>query len=62
MLCLTRRPGQRIIVDDDIVITVVSMKNGAVRIGIDAPPRITIVREELKSIPPSRNTTCKTVL
>lgn len=51
MLVLTRRPGQRIIIDDNIVVTVVSTKNGQVRLGIDAPPHVHIVREELQSTP-----------
>lgn len=48
MLVLTRRPGQRIVIDDNIVVTVVSSKNGQVRLGIDAPPSVHIVREELQ--------------
>jgi carbon storage regulator len=51
MLVLTRRPGQRIIIDDNIVVSVVSMKNGQVRLGIDAPPSVHIVREELQDTP-----------
>jgi len=52
MLVLTRRPGQRIVIDDNIVVSVVSLKNGQVRLGIDAPPSIHIVREELQGSPP----------
>lgn len=55
MLVLTRRPGQRIVIDDTIVVSVVSLKNGQVRLGIDAPPSIHIVREELEQ-PPRPNT------
>jgi carbon storage regulator len=51
MLVLTRRPGQRIVIDDNIVVSVVSMKNGQVRLGIDAPPSVHIVREELQDTP-----------
>lgn len=52
MLVLTRRPGQRIVIDDNIVVSVVSMKNGQVRLGIDAPASVHIVREELQDTPP----------
>jgi carbon storage regulator len=51
MLVLTRRPGQRIVIDDNIVVSVVSMKNGQVRLGIEAPPSVHIVREELQDTP-----------
>ena len=52
MLVLTRRAGQRIVIDDNIVVSVVSLKNGQVRLGIDAPPSVHIVREELQHTPP----------
>jgi carbon storage regulator len=52
MLVLTRRPGQRILIDDRIVVTVVSTKNGQVRLGIDAPSEVHILREELQGTPP----------
>jgi carbon storage regulator len=48
MLTLTREPGQKIVVGDDIVITVVSVsENGRVRLGIEAPRQIRIDREEV---------------
>lgn len=47
MLCLSRKPGERIFVGPDITITVVEIKRGVVRIGIDAPTQVTIIREEL---------------
>lgn len=47
MLALTRKPGQRIQIGEDITITVVKVEGNKVRIGIEAPPRIRIVREEL---------------
>ncbi|HWB07886.1 MAG TPA: carbon storage regulator [Pirellulales bacterium] len=47
MLVLTRKVNERIRVGDDITITVVRLGPGSVRIGIDAPPHLSIVREEL---------------
>ena len=47
MLVLTRRPGESIIVGKDIVITVIEIKGGQVRIGIDAPRDIQVHREEI---------------
>ena len=48
MLVLTRREQERIVIDGDIVITVLGVdKNGQVRIGIDAPHDKKILRGEL---------------
>jgi carbon storage regulator len=47
MLVLTRKVNERIRVGDDVVITVVRLGPGSVRLGIDAPGHLTIVREEL---------------
>ena len=48
MLTLTREPGEKIVVGDDIVITVVSVsENGRVRLGIEAPRQIRIDRQEV---------------
>ena len=47
MLVLTRRPGESIIVGKDIVITVIEIKGGQVRIGIDAPREVQVHREEI---------------
>ncbi|MGH7128841.1 MAG: carbon storage regulator [Planctomycetaceae bacterium] len=52
MLVLSRKPGERIIVGEDIVITVVRITQNNVRLGIDAPRHVNIVREELCGIPP----------
>lgn len=48
MLVLTRKPGQKIMVGADIVITVLEDKGEAgIRIGIDAPRDVAIKREEI---------------
>jgi carbon storage regulator len=38
------KAGERIVIDDDVVITVVELKRGSVRIGIEAPPVVTVAR------------------
>jgi len=47
MLVLTRKPGDRILVGDDIIITVLDSRGDGVRIGIDAPAGVRIHREEI---------------
>lgn len=47
MLVLTRKLGEGIVIGDDVTITVVEMKGGNVRIGIDAPRSKKIYRQEI---------------
>ena len=49
MLVLSRKVGQRILVGDQITITVVRIAGGGVRIGIEAPPELPVIREEVKA-------------
>lgn len=48
MLVLSRKVGQRILIGDNIAITVVRVSSGGVRLGIEAPNDLSVVREELK--------------
>jgi carbon storage regulator len=48
MLVLSRKVGERIWIGEDISITVVRITGGGVRLGIDAPSEMPVVREELK--------------
>ncbi len=47
MLVLTRKIGEGIVIGDDVTITIVEMKGGSVRIGIDAPREKKIYRQEV---------------
>lgn len=47
MLVLTRKLGQKIIINDSIVITVVNVEDHRVQIGIEAPKEIPIFRKEV---------------
>ncbi len=47
MLALTRRIGERIVIGDNIVITIVDVKGESARIAIEAPQEIKIYRGEL---------------
>jgi carbon storage regulator len=47
MLVLTRKVGERIVIGDGITVEVLSVKGNRIRLGIEAPPGVSIVREEL---------------
>ena len=49
MLVLGRRPGDSIVIDGGIRIVVLACDRGGVRIGIEAPPEVTILRGEIVS-------------
>ncbi len=51
MLVLSRKLGERILIGDQIAITVVRVSQGTVRIGVEAPEDLTIVREEIRDEP-----------
>jgi carbon storage regulator len=47
MLVLSRKVGERILLGDQIKITVVRVTSSGVRLGIEAPSHIAVVREEV---------------
>ncbi|TQL46641.1 carbon storage regulator CsrA [Homoserinimonas aerilata] len=47
MLVLTRKPGERVLIGDDIVITILEGRGDGIRIGIDAPRGVKIQRAEI---------------
>ncbi|MEC5170846.1 carbon storage regulator CsrA [Glaciihabitans sp. GrIS 2.15] len=47
MLVLTRKTGEKIVIGDDITITILDVRGDGIRIGIDAPRGIKIQREEV---------------
>jgi carbon storage regulator len=47
MLVLSRKPGEKVLIGEDITITVLRASGGRVRLGVDAPDHIDIRRAEL---------------
>ncbi|WP_339268464.1 carbon storage regulator CsrA [Paenibacillus sp. FSL W8-0187] len=47
MLILSRNKGQKIMINDNVVLSVIEVNGDQVRIGIEAPPNVTIYREEI---------------
>jgi carbon storage regulator len=47
MLVLSRKQGQSIVIDERTVVTVLQIGHGRVQIGIVAPPRVPVYRQEI---------------
>jgi len=47
MLILTRRPGETVMIGDDVSVTVLSIKGNQIRVGVTAPRNIPVHREEI---------------
>jgi carbon storage regulator len=47
VLVLTRRPGESIMVGEDVVVTVLEVRGEVIRLGIKAPRSIQVHREEV---------------
>ena len=47
MLILTRRVNERIFIGDDITLCVIDIEGNRVRLGLDAPKNVAILREEV---------------
>jgi carbon storage regulator len=47
MLVLSRRAGETVIIDGGIRVTVVAVQGNKVRLGIEAPPDVTVDRSEV---------------
>jgi carbon storage regulator len=56
MLVLTRKKGERVMIGDDIVVTVIDVRGDGVRIGFDAPRGVSIQRAEVVSAVKEANT------
>ena len=54
MLILSRRPGEQMLIGDDILVEVLEVSGTQVRLGITAPREVPVLREELLDEPPGR--------
>ena len=60
MLVLSRKSGEKIRIGDNVTVTIVRIGPNNVRLGIEAPRDLNIVREELCLRDPLLNDPCKT--
>lgn len=51
MLVIARKLGERVMIGDAVVVKVCRIDRGVVRLGIDAPPAVRVIREELAERP-----------
>ena len=56
MLVLSRRAGERIQIGDQVEVTVVRIGPGVVRIGVEAPQQMQVLREEVRKRGKADNT------
>jgi carbon storage regulator len=61
MLIVSRKTGERLIIADDIVVTVTQIERGRVRLGIQAPTNVRVVREEPQRRPRGSHSTATAV-
>jgi carbon storage regulator len=47
MLVLSRKPGEQVVIDNGITLTVVEIRGNRVRLAFDAPDQVRILRTEL---------------
>jgi carbon storage regulator len=61
MLIITRRPGEKLMIGDDIVVEVMEISGSNVRIGIAAPKSVPVYREEIWTAVKEENAAAATV-
>ncbi len=55
MLVLSRREGEKIMIGDSITVTIVRLGGDKIRVGIDAPDNVLILRGELEAFQEQQN-------
>jgi carbon storage regulator len=51
MLVLARKIGERLLIGDDVVVTIVRVRGNVVRLGIEAPKEVRVRRPEVPELP-----------
>jgi len=62
VLVLSRKESQRIVIGGDIVVTIVKVAGRAVCVGVEAPPHVSIKREELLAAPGVTTAVCSAAI
>lgn len=47
MLILSRKTNQKILIGDDIELTIIEIRGDQVKVGVNAPPTVKVFREEI---------------
>jgi len=47
MLILTRRIGEKLVINENVIVTILAAKGSQIRIGIEAPREVQVHREEI---------------
>lgn len=50
MLVLTRKAGTRLVINGNVVVTVVKVARGRVKLGIEAPSEVSVRRQEMSTL------------
>jgi carbon storage regulator len=58
MLILTRHTDESIIIGDDVIVTIVSIRGDKVRLGITCPAEVAVDRTEVRAERDRRGCTC----
>lgn len=56
MLVLSRKVGEKIFIGENISVTIVRVAQGVVRLGVEAPTHLPIVREEIRNVETASDT------
>ncbi|MDO4772147.1 MAG: carbon storage regulator [Bacillota bacterium] len=50
MLVLSRKKGESVIINENIEIKIIETREGRIKLGIEAPKDVTVVRKEVKEV------------
>ena len=56
MLVLSRKPQESIVIDKRITVTILEIRGSQIRLGIESPKEISVIREELMGLAAAKTT------